>query len=425
MKLIEIAEEQVKPLGYKIDKARQVIQQGFSVSRFCPALAFSGGKDSTVLWHLIRTHFPEQSAHLKIIFGNTGVEYPESLQFARQLGRKWGGDGFFEARPGETEQPGYRYAAQRLILDYLIETGEVKKVLQEGGKLKTTDALERACPPRLREEFETPHPFIKWTWPEGTRKSFFWCVDQYGWPILGKAFSKLNARRINIDCFLRFSESKSEDPKLLAYYDVLREVKISQACCDILKKEPSERVQAGLKVDVMFKGLMAAESRTRQTNFATRGYLFESSRAYLSGNSFYHCNPLSIWTDDDIWTYIREYDVPYSPLYDMGYEDADGDCHCIKRNGCLGCCTDILYLNNHMSTLRHTHPKAWNTFMRMGMAEELRKLQQLRRNGQMSLMDYLPVEQLIEDRPCAFDSINKLILSEEEWEEPEDTENAD
>jgi len=64
-------------------------------------------------------------------------------------------------------------------------------------------------------------------------------------------------------------------------------VKFSQACCDILKKEPSERLQVELDVDVIFKGLMAAESRPRQTNFVTRGYLFESHRDHHSINRRY------------------------------------------------------------------------------------------------------------------------------------------
>jgi hypothetical protein len=49
--------------------------------------------------------------------------------------------------------------------------------------------------------------------------------------------------------------------QLLAYYDVLRQVKISQHCFYRLKKEPTERIQEQLGVDVIFKGLMAEESR--------------------------------------------------------------------------------------------------------------------------------------------------------------------
>ena len=73
----EVAAEQKMPLEYKIDTAVAAIEQAFAVSAN-PGLAFSGGKDSTVLWHLIRSRFPEQAGRLHIIFGNTGCEYPEA-----------------------------------------------------------------------------------------------------------------------------------------------------------------------------------------------------------------------------------------------------------------------------------------------------------------------------------------------------------
>ena len=176
MKLTDITEEQKRPLDYKIQTAVDAIQAGINASAHNISIAFSGGKDSTVLWNLMRTHFPEQAAHLYAIFGNTGVEYPESQTFARQLGREWAGDRFIEVLPALTSKPGYKYAAQREILDYLIATDTVRSVLKADGKLRTTEALERACPPHLREKFERE----RMIWKEGTRKSYFWCVDQFG-----------------------------------------------------------------------------------------------------------------------------------------------------------------------------------------------------------------------------------------------------
>jgi len=407
--------EQKRNLDYKLETAVKAIKSGLAVCKHRPAIAFSGGKDSTVLWHLIRTRFPEWADRIVVIYGNTGVEYPECVRFARQLGEEWGKEtaGFYEATPGRTEADGLKYKAQQEVLQHLIKTDQVRSVLKADGKLKTTQALERACPPELRGKFERE----RLIWPAGTRKSYRWCVDQYGWPLLGKARSKLKARRINIDCFLRFSHSESTDKKLLSYYDLLRQVKFSQACCDILKKEPSERLQAQLDVDVIFKGLMASESRTRQTNFVTRGYLFRSHRDHLGGNPFYHCNPLSIWTDDDIWEYIRRFDVPYASLYDMGWRDDQGVFHKIKRNGCMGCATDLLFPNNHMAMLRRTHPRYWETYMRRGMAAEIQKIQIAKRGGQMSMFDMYDTEYLIERSPCVFDSVEDLVMYDVTMEE--------
>ena len=38
-------------------------------------------------------------------------------------------------------------------------------------------------------------------------------------------------------------------------------------------------------------------------------------------------NPIIDWTDDEVWEFIKEYEVPYCKLYDQGF----------KRLGCIGC----------------------------------------------------------------------------------------
>jgi 3'-phosphoadenosine 5'-phosphosulfate sulfotransferase (PAPS reductase)/FAD synthetase len=404
MKWNELEAEQKKDLDYKIKQATAIIAEAFGRSSN-PAIAFSAGKDSTVLLHLIRATVPEQAARMPVIYGNTGVEYPECSSFARQLRAEWNLN-LHEARPGKTDAPGLKYAAQRRVWDYLILTDQIGSVLKQDGKLKSTDALERAAIPyEMAAEFERE----RLIWPVGSMMSYWWCADQYGWPLLGKSWSKLFARRINIDTFLRFSRSESDKPELLAYYDVLKRVKISQMCCKILKKDPAERVQAFLGVDLIFKGLMASESRTRAKNFLTRGYLFEGKKHdYLHGNPFYHCQPLAIWTDEDIWAYIRRYQVPVSSLYAMTYYGQDGKQHCVKRNGCLGCGTDFGYKDNHLAVLRQTHRRAWDVIMRAGMGEQIRNLQRTMRSGQLSIFDSTNTEELIEFQPCVFDDLDGL-----------------
>jgi 3'-phosphoadenosine 5'-phosphosulfate sulfotransferase (PAPS reductase)/FAD synthetase len=399
--------EQRKPLDYKIKQAIQVIRQADETSKHCLALAFSAGKDSTVVADIIRRFCPEIWGRLHLIYGDTGVEYPECRRFWTWYVKEFNLYGRAHvARPATTIEPGLKYEAQRRIWEWAIQTGEISKVLKPDGKLKSTKALEALAPEGMITKQDI--------WPAGTRMGYHWCTDQYGWPMLGKAWSKLKARRINIDTFLHFSESQSNDPKLLAYYQVLRHVKISQACCDILKKEPAERIQCELDVDVVIKGLMASESRSRAKNFLTRGYLFVGAdKVYLAGDPFWHCQPIAIWRDNDVWAYIDRYQILVSTLYSMGYTDRQGTFHKIKRNGCLGCATDLLFPNNHMSMLRRTHPKAWHSFMRRGMAAEIQKLQQIRRNGQMSLFDIFEPERLIEERPCLFDNLDRLVITDD------------
>ena len=38
-------------------------------------------------------------------------------------------------------------------------------------------------------------------------------------------------------------------------------------------------------------------------------------------------NPIIDWSDDEVWEFIHEYNVPYCGLYDEGF----------KRLGCIGC----------------------------------------------------------------------------------------
>jgi phosphoadenosine phosphosulfate reductase len=31
-------------------------------------------------------------------------------------------------------------------------------------------------------------------------------------------------------------------------------------------------------------------------------------------------NPLADWTEDDVWRYVLEHELPYNPLHDRGYQ---------------------------------------------------------------------------------------------------------
>ncbi|QDF95564.1 phosphoadenosine phosphosulfate reductase [Azoarcus sp. DD4] len=90
-----------------------------------------------------------------------------------------------------------------------------------------------------------------------------------------------------------------------AFYD---SVELRKACCGIRKMEPLRRALAGKKAWVT--GLRAAQSVTR-TGLALR--------EFDAGNGLEKFNPLSDWTEAEVWAYIRMNEVPYNALHDQFY----------------------------------------------------------------------------------------------------------
>ncbi len=79
-------------------------------------------------------------------------------------------------------------------------------------------------------------------------------------------------------------------------------------CCHIRKVEPLKRALAG-------KGAWITGMRRDQA--VTRGSLEVS--AYDADNGLQKFNPLLDWTNDEVWEYIRQFDVPYNALHDHFY----------------------------------------------------------------------------------------------------------
>ena len=73
---------QALPLDLKIMRTQQRIRewvQYYGTDGVC--VSFSGGKDSTVLLHLVRQMYP----NIKAVFSDTGLEYPEIRNFVKSI----------------------------------------------------------------------------------------------------------------------------------------------------------------------------------------------------------------------------------------------------------------------------------------------------------------------------------------------------
>ena len=89
------------------------------------------------------------------------------------------------------------------------------------------------------------------------------------------------------------------------FYDSMENRK---GCCYVRKVEPLRRALAG-------KGAWITGMRRDQA--VTRGTLEVSS--FDEGNGLQKFNPLLDWSNNDVWAYIRRFDVPYNKLHDQFY----------------------------------------------------------------------------------------------------------
>lgn len=86
--------------------------------------------------------------------------------------------------------------------------------------------------------------------------------------------------------------------------------RVARYCCDILKERTG---QAG---DTIYTGVRWAESNKRSKQSMVG---FWKKKIMVK--------PIIDWTDEEVWEYIKKYNLPYCELYDQGWD----------RLGCIGC----------------------------------------------------------------------------------------
>ena len=79
-------------------------------------------------------------------------------------------------------------------------------------------------------------------------------------------------------------------------------------CCAIRKIAPLKRALSGK--DCWITGL-------RREQALTRGSL--EAIEWDEGNNMIKANPLALWSEKQVWDYIKENNVPYNKLHDKGY----------------------------------------------------------------------------------------------------------
>ena len=271
MDIKELQYRQNLPLEEKIKMSLERIQDWYEYWEGKVYVSFSGGKDSTVLLHLVRSIYPEIPA----VFVNTGLEYPEILKF-----------------------------------------------------VKTIDNVTTLRPKRKFKDV----------------------IDKYGYPVISKENShKLHQIRTTKSDKLRNKRMFGDDKgngKLPEKWKFMIDAnfKISSQCCDILKKNPVKKYEKETCRHPIV-GTMVGDSSLRRTNYLKNGCNTFNSKRPMS-------IPISFWAEENVWEYIKKYQLPYSEIYDKGYDNT----------GCMFCMFGVQYEKEptRFQRMEIQHPKHYN-----------------------------------------------------------------
>lgn len=81
-----------------------------------------------------------------------------------------------------------------------------------------------------------------------------------------------------------------------------------ELCCELFKVEPLMNKVNEMDLDAWFSGLRNTESEKRD----------KYTREWEQGG-FIKLHPILNWTEEEVWKYINQEQLPYHPWYDEGY----------------------------------------------------------------------------------------------------------
>ena len=288
MNMNELKLMQNYPLDIKIAKTKNRIREFYEYFDGEVYIAFSGGNDSLVMLHIIRSLYPDITA----VFVDTGVEFPEVRKFVKSF------DNVVILKP---------------------------------------------------------------------EKNFSQIINEYGYPVISKDVSnsirlarkniadgKVTERVKQFDGSMKRSRFNKEKWRFLLESDF----KISEQCCDILKKKPFKKFEKETSLHG-YIGVLASEGGVRM-----QGYLKTGCNNYRFGNS----KPLGFWTHQDILNYIKINNLNMCSIYGTLYFDeiknklrVTGE----PRTGCMGCLfgCHLEKFPNRFERMKYSHPHRYKYFI--------------------------------------------------------------
>ena len=82
----------------------------------------------------------------------------------------------------------------------------------------------------------------------------------------------------------------------------------AENCCSAAKVAALDQALGGL--DAWITGMRSEQAPTRAAS---------TESSYDEAREVWKFNPLIDWTEEDVWAYVHEHELPYNPLHDQGY----------------------------------------------------------------------------------------------------------
>lgn len=303
-------------LDLKIAKTKIRIQEWYEHWNGSVYISFSGGKDSTVLADLAAQICVNLGNKLILVFSDTGLEYPEIKEFV--------------VKYPEYLKNKYKIEVELVVVKPSMSFREV--ILNEGYPIASKKIA------RMIRDCQNPTENNK-----ASRNLYLTGVKRDG--TISKSF-KLSKR------WIPMIDSKW---------------KVSEKCCDIMKKDPIKNYQKETKMKPII-GTMACESDSRKISWLSSG-----CNAFNSKNP--SSQPISFWTEQDVLKYLKIFEIPYASVYGEILEitEQKDDINILKystsgvnRTGCVFCMfgCHLEKSPNRFEQMNSSHPKLYNYCMK-------------------------------------------------------------
>ena len=328
-----LKELQALPLERKIMITQTRLFEWYNAWNNKCYVSFSGGKDSTVLTDLAAQVCKSLNCKLILWFSDTGLEYPEI----------------------------------KTNIDTVVDY--IKNKYQ------------------IEVELIKDHPKDK----NGKRITFRRVIEEYGYPIISKEVARDVGRYQKNGGVNTKTGEETYSSKLLRgavyldngqpskfnkqqwFYLTKAPFKISNLCCDVMKKRPAHQFNKERKLKPII-ATMAEESVARKVQWIQQGCNSFDSNDPSS-------KPMSFWTEQDVLHYIKKYNIPLASVYGEIKQDTEGGYYTtgVNRTGCIFCAfgCHLEKEPNRFQQLKETHPKLYNYCMKpwneggLGMDEVL------------------------------------------------------